>query len=131
MAEMMEVLTTAASAAGHSKTILDTVRSALGLAREVVSSNPPKPGEEVKTAAAVIALDAAERQVALAEAQIAQLLGYQLCRCQFPPTPMLDVGELHVEGLKGSSGRVHECPKCGQNDAAQRGGRLVRTAPSR
>ena len=37
------------------------------------------------------ALTTASSNTAIAEAQIAQALGYQLCHCQFPPTPMLTV----------------------------------------
>jgi hypothetical protein len=38
------------------------------------------------------ALDQAEAAAKFAEAQIAKALGYDLCKCQFPPTPMLTVG---------------------------------------
>ena len=50
-------------------------------------------------------LDAAERATQLAEAQIAQALGYHLCQCTFPPQIMLSTG------YKGDSERF-ECPKC-------------------
>ncbi len=45
-------------------------------------------------------LEEAERAAKLAEAQIAQGLGYELCRCTFPPQIMLSIGE------------QEQCPKC-------------------
>ena len=37
-------------------------------------------------------LEGAERATKLAEAQMAQGLGYSLCRCTFPPQIMLSIG---------------------------------------
>ncbi len=45
-------------------------------------------------------LEEAERDAKLARAQIAQGLGYELCRCTFPPQIML------------SNGEQEQCPKC-------------------
>ena len=44
------------------------------------------------------ALEQSEQQFRIAEAQIANGLGYALCECQFPPTPMLKVGWLNGRG---------------------------------
>lgn len=44
----------------------------------------------------------AERKLRIAEAQAAQDLGYELCRCTFPPQIMLS-----------KDGRHWKCPKCG------------------
>lgn len=52
-------------------------------------------------------LDAAERATRLAEAQIAQALGYHLCQCTFPPQIMLS------KGYHRDSERF-ECPRCGK-----------------
>jgi hypothetical protein len=52
-------------------------------------------------------VDAAARAHALAENQIAESLGYQLCRCTFPPQIMLSTGynsEGHTESYR--------CPRC-------------------
>ena len=49
------------------------------------------------------ALQQAERQLKIAEAQAAKGLGYQLCQCTFPPQIMLFTGdEDHFR-----------CPECG------------------
>jgi hypothetical protein len=48
----------------------------------------------------------AERQIELAESQIALSLGYKLCKCTFPPAIMLRNGL--VDGRENLS-----CPKCG------------------
>lgn len=50
-------------------------------------------------------LEAAERTTKLAEAQIAQALGYHLCLCTFPPQIMLS------KGYKNDNERF-ECPIC-------------------
>ena len=81
------------------------------------------------------ALATATRKLGEGEAAIADALGYQLCRCQFPPTPMLRIGHLpyrclsgidrgavlaqHVKAGGGLTGAiaVHACPKCKQTDA--------------
>ncbi len=50
-------------------------------------------------------IDGVEANLKIAEAQIAQALGYQLCQCEFPPVIMLNVE---------NSGRnkIFQCPKC-------------------
>jgi hypothetical protein len=65
------------------------------------------------------ALDHAIRTAAVAEAEVAKALGYELCKCQFPPTIMLTVGHKSERGERGAtaSGPVFECPKCGYNSA--------------
>jgi len=60
------------------------------------------------------ALEAAETSSKIAEAEVAKALGYELCKCQFPPTPMLTVGMM--EG-RPKTGPVYECPRCGFNTA--------------
>lgn len=62
--------------------------SALSLvreAKELLPDNDKKKSMEDK-------LDAAEKATKTAEAQIAQSLGYQLCKCTFPPQIMLSAG---------------------------------------
>ncbi|GEM77006.1 hypothetical protein [Vibrio sagamiensis] len=44
----------------------------------------------------------------MAEAQIAQALGYQLCKCTFPPQIMLSVGYRDFE-------EAFECKLCGKS----------------
>ena len=61
------------------KAAVDTFKSI----REMFRSDP------AKYEAASVAVDNAEREVKFAEAQLAQALGYKLCRSHFPPKPML------------------------------------------
>ena len=61
------------------------------------------------------ALDHAVRTAAIAEAEVAKALGYELCKCQFPPTIMLTVG--YKAGGHAGTGPVFECPKCGYHTA--------------
>jgi len=74
------------------------------------------------------ALDHAIRTAAVAEAEVAKALGYELCKCQFPPTIMLTVG-YHSERPPTLKGPVFECPKCGYNTAGP--WMYTRTAPKR
>jgi len=50
-------------------------------------------------------LEKAERESKLAEAQIAQALGYELCKCDFPPQIMRSLGYREL-------GETFECPRC-------------------
>jgi hypothetical protein len=62
------------------------------------------------------ALETASAATAIAEAEIAKALGFELCKCQFPPIPMLTVG--HVDNPHANMrGPVYECPMCGYNSA--------------
>jgi hypothetical protein len=56
-------------------------------------------------------LSAADKQIKFAEAQLAQALGYELCRAHFPPVPMLlnRVDEKRIV-------RVYRCPECGRDE---------------
>jgi hypothetical protein len=133
-------LTEIAAGIGIVKTGFDAIRTALGLVKDVQGALPA--GE--KKEAAARALEEAEKQIRLGEAQIAKALGYPLCRCAFPPTPMLavgyrryvDEGEYHLllalvakgEASSPSGFTIHECPTCGANDAGPYN--YVRMTPS-
>lgn len=110
-------LASIAAGMAAAKTGFEAFRSALRLVKDVQSVLPP--GEKKEAVAA--ALVGAETQLQVAEAQLAQAFGYQLCRCTFPPTPMLKVGWRSNTQPKIVPGvthfDVHECPRCGQNDA--------------
>lgn len=113
------------------KTGFETAKSGFGLLRSLWDAFPS--GSEKDRAAA--ALEDAERKMAEAEAGVAAALGYTLCRCQFPPTPMLAVGHIPIRHLNGidrgqvlaqhpkagggmtGSIPVHQCPKCKTTDA--------------
>lgn len=102
---------TIASAAGAMKTTFDALRSALGLLKDAKDALPS--GDHRQKAIAQ-ALATAESSSKIAEAEIAKALGYELCKCEFPPTIMLTVGE---HGGRPKTGPVYECPKCGFNTA--------------
>ena len=133
-------LTELATGIGIVKSGFDAIRTALGLVQDVQGALPA--GE--KKEAAARALEEADKQIRLGEAQIAKALGYPLCRCAFPPTPMLAVGYRPYAGqreyqvllslvakgqISSPSGfTIHECPKCGANDAGHHD--WTRTAPA-
>jgi len=105
----------------------DTLRAALGLVKDVQEVMPA--GE--KKEAVGLSLAEATKQLKLAEAQIAQGLGYQLCRCTFPPTPMLEVGEQY--SMTDQRMLIYECPICNRNTGSPHEGEWKRTVcrPSR
>jgi hypothetical protein len=109
-------LGTAATGIGLLKTAIDTARAAFVAVRDVRAWLPWKRRQQ--EAAVREAIDNAERALRLAEAQIAQELQYELCRCQFPPTPMLEVGHLDLPGLTGDRRPVYRCPACGKDNSA-------------
>jgi hypothetical protein len=64
------------------------------------------------------ALDKAIAATAIAEAEVAKALGYKLCKCQFPPAPILTVG--HIDNFDADlHDPVYECPSCGYNSARE------------
>jgi hypothetical protein len=95
------------------KTTFDALRSAIGLVKETKELLP----NDAKTATITAALATAESSSMIAEAEIAKALGYELCKCAFPPTAMLTVG-YHTRAHGHRAGDpVFECPKCGINSA--------------
>jgi hypothetical protein len=112
------------------RTGLDTIKTAVGMVKEAKDMLPN--GEQKdKTARA---LEDAALKLAEGESAVAQALGFNLCRCEFPPTPMLMVGHVRIMSLThhdrqlamarqvkhgGMTGSVavHECPKCKTTDA--------------
>ncbi len=99
------------------------VRAAFGLWRDVKGLVPQERREEVTRA-----LEQSEKQFQIAEAQIAMGLGYALCRCVFPPTPMLTIG-WHEQQRTAPACAVHQCPRCGAIDA--KGGDWIPTSTLR
>lgn len=99
--------------AGALKTVFETLRSAIGLVRDARDLKQP---DAMQTRAIEDALQTAEKAARIAEAEIAKALGYELCKCEFPPNIMLTVG-YHNERGGGRKGPVYECPRCGQNTA--------------
>jgi hypothetical protein len=82
---------------GTVKEAFTAATAALGLAKQIKDSLPQgSKKDEVDEA-----LQKAERQFKLAESQLAQGLGYQLCKNHFPPQIMLSADE-----------RNWRCPEC-------------------
>jgi hypothetical protein len=107
----MPDLMTVAGAVAALKPTFDALRSAMGLlkdAKDLLPSGDPR------QAAISQALVTAESTSKIAEAEVAKALGYELCKCEFPPMIMLTVGQ-HAGRPK--TGPVYECPKCGFNTA--------------
>jgi hypothetical protein len=113
----------AALAAGMQaiKTGFDTLRTALGLVKDVQGVMPA--GEKKETVA--VSLAEATKQLKFVEAQIAQGLGHQLCRCIFPPAPMLEVGEQY--SITEERMLIYECPLCNRNTGGPHEGEWKRT----
>ncbi len=95
------------------KSGLDLFRSAVGLVSDVTKALP----EGTKKEAATKSLLEAAKAVQIAEASVAQALGYELCKCAFPPTPMLRIGYRILRGAARKTEFVYECPKCKQHTA--------------
>ena len=85
-------------------------RDAIGLAKD--ANNLLNEGAQKDAVAK--ALSQAEHSAALAEAQIAQSLGYELCRCTFPPQIMLLVGR-HPSPDKP----IYRCSTCGNQEPSE------------
>ncbi|WP_147430982.1 hypothetical protein [Thiocapsa rosea] len=78
--------------------VLGAAKSLLGLAKETKDLLPDsKSKEEIERAIAK-----AEKDLAIAESSTAQELGFDLCKCTFPPQIML---------YDNSSGN-NVCPRC-------------------
>lgn len=88
----------------------DTIRAVLGVMKDTKDMLP-----EGQRAVVAEAIEQSTRQFDLAELEIAKALGYELCRCAFPPTIMLLAGHLSGRGNPPKVGPVYECPKCGHN----------------
>jgi hypothetical protein len=117
---------TIVSGIAAAKTAFDALRSAIGLIKDTKDLLP----KNETTAAITAALATAESSSRIAEAEIAKAFGYELCKCQFPPTPMLTVGyHTRLNGGYRPGSPVFECPKCGITSA----GPFIfeRTAPER
>jgi hypothetical protein len=97
------------------KTAVDSVRSAISIVKDVRSLGG---GSEKQHQAIDNALAVASSTTAIAEAELAKAFGYELCKCQFPPTPMKTIGYRSIPGKQVKREAVYECPKCGYNTAA-------------
>jgi hypothetical protein len=113
---------------GAVKLVFDNLRSAISLTRDVGGLGKGTPEQQKAIATA---LSSAASNTAIAEATLGQAFGYQLCKCDFPPTPMRTVGYVSANlgnGMKPGD-PVYECPKCGYKNVGPF--TFTRTAPSR
>jgi len=95
----------------------DAIKSAFDMARsafDTVKALKALKSDDPEAANAVEQIELAEREVRLAEAQIAQSLGYELCRCQFPPVPMLK-----DRTDNESATTIYKCPQCESEHPSQ------------
>lgn len=89
---------------------LETLKAGFATLKEAVSAIKgvrdllPNGEDKEKIEAA---LEKAEHEMRIAEASIAQGLGYKLCQCTYPPQIMLSVG------MQSGSERF-QCPECKQ-----------------
>lgn len=88
--------------------VISTLRGLFGLLKEAKELLPEKDQKAAETA-----IDQSIKQIEIAEAQLAQALGYPLCRCKFPPTIMLNVGIMTRPEVRP----VYECSVCHSNTA--------------
>lgn len=102
-----------AQGANAFKAIFDSLRSAIDMVRDIRSK--PDGGIDSEKALIDTALEKADKATAIAQAEVAKALGYELCKCEFPPIPMLTVGSIQVGSKR--EGAVYECPKCKFNTA--------------
>lgn len=86
---------------------LSLFSEALGLAKKTKDLLP----DSAEKQAIDKSLEEAVKASQLAEAQIAQALGYKLCQCTFPPQVMLSAGyKEHIEEFK--------CSRCNKSSIA-------------
>jgi len=108
------------------KTAIENIRSAIGMVKNVRS------GTDQQQKAIDNALREARLKTVIAEAQLAKALGYALCKCDYPPTPMKTVGYLtSTQGNHQIGELVYECPKCGHDTAAPLGYQRIAPAQKR
>jgi hypothetical protein len=77
-------------------------RSAFGMIKDYRSDGG---GTEKQEKAIDAALTVASTNTAIAEATLGRAFGYQMCKCDFPPTPIRTVGyaAMHLaNGIKAS-----------------------------
>jgi hypothetical protein len=101
-----------AQGAAALKSAFDAIRGLIGTVRDIRGLAGPEQAKAITAA-----VDQAETAAKVAEAEIAKALGYELCKCEFPPTAMLTVGYRSEYGMHTGGRPVFECPKCGYDTA--------------
>lgn len=87
---------------GYFKSVLSTIK-------EVITIWPKSKEKQISQSLQEIStrVQLAEVQLAKAELQLAKGLGYELCKCTWPPQIMLFTGEAQY-------GEKFRCPACGR-----------------
>jgi hypothetical protein len=98
-------MTDVGSAMENVKVGLSLFSEAIGLAKKVKDVLPESQDKEAISKG----LDEADKAAKLAEAQVAHALGYELCKCTFPPQIMLSQG---YKELSHNHEEEFICPKC-------------------
>ena len=113
------------------KSAVDSSRSVFTMIKDYRASGSSTEHEQK---AIETALTTASTNTALAEATLGQAFGYEMCKCTFPPTPMLTVGyydrPLHDDFDRRIGDPVYACPKCGYNTAGPFAFKRTVVAPS-
>jgi NAD-dependent SIR2 family protein deacetylase len=92
------------------KDAFSSFREAIGLAKDAKELLHEGPQKEAVTKA----ISQAENSAGLAEAQIAKSLGYEICRCTFPPQIMLMKRKHETRNMP-----ISVCPKCGSQEPTE------------
>lgn len=90
---------------------LSLFSDAVGLAKKTKDALPDSKNKDTIEKS----LNEAGKAAKLAEAQIAQALGYKLCKCEFPPLVMLSTG--YKETRQGYI-ENYVCPSCSKSSIA-------------
>jgi len=88
---------------------LSLFSEAVGLAKKTKDLLPESKDKDVISQS----LESADKAAKLAEVQVAQALGYQLCKCTFPPQVMLSKG-YKVQNYHHEEEFV--CASCGKSN---------------
>jgi hypothetical protein len=103
-------MTEEATMLGQLTQAFDALRATVRLAKGTVNSI----SDLRARAEARKSVEELERSAQLAEAEMAKALGYQLCRCTFPPQIMLTIG------FNENGDPKHQCGACGSVVARRR-----------
>lgn len=105
---------------GALKVGVETISAAWKLVRDIRSSGKTAPEQDALVDSAIMEAGKAAK---IAEAQMAQALGFTLCKCEFPPHAMMAVGHKRVHGGKNFQeiAVVYECQNCGADTAGSWG----------
>ena len=93
------------------KASLSLFGQAIGLVKQTKDLLPDSQDRE----AIEKSLEEADKAARMAEAQIAQALGYELCKCTFPPQIMLSEGYKEVDFTQQEE---YVCPLCQKSSIA-------------